>query len=117
RACPYRGENHGPARMRESLTTTPGIRERPRPTSEIGRPMPQPPAAPGWIHEIKHPGAGRCEGAVVYPRPGCGPRRGVTGPAFVLIRGDFRATFFHLDVPTIFSGDTVKVFRSFRPDS
>jgi hypothetical protein len=37
--------------------------------------------------------------APYYPRPECGPRRGVAGPAFVLIRGGFHATFFHLDVP------------------
>ena len=32
---PYRGENHGPGMMRESLTTTLGIRERPRPGADL----------------------------------------------------------------------------------
>jgi hypothetical protein len=34
--------------------------------------------------------------APYYPRPGCGPRRGVAGPAFVLIRGAFARHFFTL---------------------
>src|SRR5262249_23200031 len=36
RAFPYRGQNHGPGKdVRESLTTTPGIREQPRPEADL----------------------------------------------------------------------------------
>jgi hypothetical protein len=36
RICTYRGENHGPGKDNlKSLTTTPGIREQPRPEAVI----------------------------------------------------------------------------------
>ena len=40
----------GPARMRESLTTTPGIRERPRPKGDIGKPADLVPKVAHAVH-------------------------------------------------------------------
>src|SRR4029077_7716126 len=46
-------------------------------------------------------------GSTLLPTPGCGGAAAWgAAPAFVLIRGGFRATFFHLDVPEFFSQAT-----------
>ena len=54
----------GPARMRESLTTTPGIRERPRPKSDM-RP---------FVRRLDDPHKGRpLVLSLSYCSPCCGP--------------------------------------------
>jgi hypothetical protein len=73
----------------------------------------------GWIHEIKHDGilARRYAKVRLFTRARDVDRAAGYRTGFRAYSRWLPRDIFSLDVPTIFSGDTVKVFRSFRPVS